>query len=132
MSDIEDAAGPLLKSMLVDHSYYCATNNYFDSDTPKHWDDITDFLEEFGNADIDYNLVFRWDVKAYDLEEGDGKYQDYYAEIFMMHQRKGLFLSHTIDTVTEKEIPMLREYLQKHWEYLKGIWEPISMSENNG
>jgi len=86
---------------------------------------MTAFLDEMEDADIDMNLVFRWDIKEKRAEETDNVTGEYYAEIFIMHQRKGLFCPHFVKTITEDEVARFISYLQKHKERLDEIWKPL-------
>lgn len=47
----------------VKHRYYCNEGNYFSSDPSlgPRYKAFADFMEEWGDADPDYNLIFRWD-----------------------------------------------------------------------
>jgi hypothetical protein len=45
----------------VDHSYYCSDQNYFSADCHQEFECWADFLEEESDADLDMNLVFRFD-----------------------------------------------------------------------
>lgn len=110
--------------MLADHPYYCSNSNYYSNDAGATWDTATDFLNEFESCDIDMNLVFRWDIKR--GEDGDSNAGIIYAEIFMMHQRKGIFSPHYIKTINEDEIERFHKYLERHWSVLKDMWKPFA------
>jgi hypothetical protein len=60
------------------HSYYCNQGNYFarefsdGSEIGGEFETWADFIEEFGDADMDFNLLFRWDWhegEDHELEE---------------------------------------------------------------
>lgn len=110
-----------LPCLATEHPYYCSDSNYYSNDPSKTWETMTDFLAEFEEADIDMNLVFRWDVKHHD-EDNPGRY---YAEVFIIHQRKGLFAPHHIKNINEEESARFAKYLKRHWEVLQKIWIPI-------
>jgi hypothetical protein len=42
-----------LKDLAIEHQYYCSDNNYYDSDAGKTWETMSEFLDEFEDADID-------------------------------------------------------------------------------
>lgn len=109
-----------LKELAVDHPYYCSDSNYYSNEARTTWDTWGDFYSEFQDADLDMNLVFRWDVK----ENEDGTF---YVMVFMMHQRKGRFVPHYIKSVDESDINDMVNYMSQHWGHLKKMWEPISM-----
>lgn len=111
-----------LKRLAVDHPYYCSDSNYYSNDAGETWETMTDFLAEFESCDEDMNLCFRWDIKERD-EENPGRY---YAEVFIMHQRKGIFAPHHIKHINEAEAVRFRAYAERHWKVLQAIWMPIS------
>ena len=115
----------LLKELSIEHPYYCSESNYYSNEAGATWETMTEFLDEFETADIDMNLVFRWDIspRGESGEEAD-RYQ---AEVFMMHQRKGIFSPHQIKHINEKECERFALYIAAHWQKLREIWEPISM-----
>lgn len=108
------------KDLLVDHSYYCSDSNYYSNDALVKYDTWDDFYSEFGNSDLDFNLCFRFDV--YENDDSD----KYYAEVFMMQQRKGRFVPICIEEVNESNLEEIVKWLTPRWEYLKLLWKPIS------
>jgi len=112
-----------LSALLAEHPYYCSESNYYSNEPSQTWETMSEFLDQFENADIDMNLVFRWDVRPRDEENTAGRYR---AEVFIMHQRKGIFSPHQIKHINEEEAKRFRKYVEKHWETLRKIWEPIS------
>ena len=117
-----DGGASALTAMLADHPYYCSDSNYYSNEAGASWETMTDFLAEFEGADIDMNLVFRWDIRQRD-EDNPGRY---YAEVFMMHQRKGIFSPHHIKHINEGEAVRFRAYLEKHWNVMRALWEPLT------
>lgn len=114
-----------VKLMAIKHPYYCAGDNYYSNEARTEWRNLTEFLDEFESADVDMNQVFRWDIR--EVENDDGKRMGYfYAEIFIIGQRKGIFMPHYIHVAHENEMPRLIAYLNKHWVNLQLMWEPIS------
>lgn len=106
--------------LLIDHDYYCSESNFYSNDPAMKWDTWADFYEEYIDADIDMNLIFRWDIKK--REETNRRYM----EVFMIHQRKGIFAPHHIDLVDEQDFDSIKELLNKHYAKLQKIWHPIS------
>lgn len=106
-----------LKDLAIDHDYYCSDNNYYSNDASMDFEDFDEFMMEFENADVDMNLVFRWDIH----EEQD----NYRLEIFMIQQRKGIFKPINVKTITEDDVPRLIEYLKPHLKKLKSLWRPL-------
>lgn len=115
----------MIKDLLVDHPYYCSDSNYYSNEASSKWESVADYLDEFEGADIDMNMVFRWDIRQDINPETDELLGGYTAEIFMMHQRKGIFHPHFIANVEESDIERLKAYLEEHWKYLQDIWFPI-------
>ncbi len=115
-----------LAELAVDHPYYCSDSNYYSNDAGMVYDTMKEFLDEFEDADVDMNLVFRWDVKP-DLSDEDYETPlgTYYAEIFMMHQRKGIFSPFHIRSITEEDVPRFVEYLKVHQQTLQELWKPL-------
>ncbi|AFC22722.1 hypothetical protein VchM-138_0043 [Vibrio phage vB_VchM-138] len=109
-----------LSELAVDHPYYCSTINYYNNDSNLVFNTMTEFLDEFENMDPDLNLMFRWDVKR-DEDEGDG----YYAECFIMLQRKGIFPPCSIKSFKESEVERFVEYARMHRNVLNKMWQPL-------
>jgi len=107
-----------LKDLAVKHDYYCSDSNYYSNDASLIYDSFQLFYNEFKDADIDMNLIFRWDLQ----KKGDS---DYYLEVFMIQQRKGIFTPIHIANFNEGNIPVFVELLKPHIEKLKSIWKPF-------
>lgn len=116
----------VLDSLAVPHPYYCSEMNYFSNDPNMKHPTMTDFLAEYEDADIDMNLIFRWDIKPVDEDHPERKY----AEVFIMHQRKGIFAPHHIENINEEEAARFLVLARKHWDKLREIWAPISGTAN--
>lgn len=114
-----------LSDLAVKHPYYCSDSNYFSNEPNQAFPTVAEFLDEFGDADVDLNLCFRFDVLA--DEDDDGKPNGTHrAEVFLMLQRKGIFKPISIEVVTEADVPSLLAYLQKHWATMQAIWQPLA------
>lgn len=103
------------------HSYYCAEDNYFGGQCHSEFRSWQAFLEEEGNADLDYNLLFRWD---WDRKEKT-------LTLFWVGQRKGLFRSTTINAMHPDEEPSVRAWLEWRWHHLQSLWAPLSGVERS-
>ena len=117
----------------ANHPYYCNDGNYFSNDTVFYYNSWSEYLDEFGDADRDMNLVFRWDWKIpdpndYDLAGEFGEPEELPVEetlhLYHMGQRKGAFYVHIVD-VERSDEESIREYLTDYAEHLKKIWEPL-------
>jgi hypothetical protein len=113
-----------LKDLAVNHSYYCNLANYYSNSALLTYDNFEQFLEEWGDADMDYNLCFRWDVKESENDNGEmlGTYK---MEVFIMGQRKGKFTPIFIEQVLESDVPAIVKYLTPYAQYLKDLWKPF-------
>jgi hypothetical protein len=107
-----------LEELAVEHDYYSSDTNYYSDDAGGTWETMTLFLDEFEDADVDMNLCFRWDVKKKD----DGTFN---AEVFLMHQRKGIYAPHFIKSIEENEVDRFEKYLRLHSETILNLWNPI-------
>ena len=113
-----------LKDLAVDHPYYCSDSNYFSNEASKTYYTWPEFYGEMKGADPEYNLIFRWEIREHEDDDGV-KSGAYYMEIFYMQQRKGLYMPISIKRVFEEDVPQIIEFLQAKYTYLKKLWEPI-------
>lgn len=117
----------------VDHAYYCNHGNYYSNECGAHFKRWQDFEEAEGDADIDMNLVFRWDWSETREDEGTGSNytgDDYYRNgelaIFFVGQRKGLFRYATVEVCRADE-PRVIAYLTPRLKHLMELWAPLSL-----
>jgi hypothetical protein len=115
------------------HSYYCNEGNYYTAESVcsefKNW---KAFLAEFGDSDMDMNLLFRWDWDETDQESGDPTYtgDDYYRngvlKLFWMGQRKGRYSYSTVEVCRADE-PAVIAFLRPRLAHLAALWAPLAM-----
>lgn len=108
---------------LSDHNHHfhdqSSTENFHAKQAKLVYKTFDDFYNEFSTADVNWNLVFRWDVK--------NRFNDTcFCELHMIQQRKGAYTPIIIETLEEKDEIELLDYLQAHWDYLRDIWAPLS------
>lgn len=113
----------------VKHPYYCADGNYYSNDCVFEHRSWADFLLEMGDADLDYNLFFRFDWSEEDDDgnctfNGDENYRNGVLKMYIMQQRKGRFTICHVDVCRADE-QAVKEYLQPRLNYLKKLWEPM-------
>lgn len=116
----------------VDHDYYCNEGNYFSNDCGEHYKSWSEFISAEGDAEMNYNLVFRWDWTSDTDETGedishdkfDDNYRGYFLKIFWMGQRKGIY-RYSIVEVCRADEPKVIEFLKPRWEHLKSLWSPL-------
>lgn len=120
----------------IDHPYYCQEGNYFVPGARWHevhneYDSWAEFHEEWGSADEDMNLVFRWDWKRADpTDYADG--EEIPADrlhVYWVLQRKAILRS-TECVVTEADEPAVRAWLAERAKTITAIWAPISLGES--
>lgn len=105
----------------VDHPYYCSESNYCANGYVHSFDSWQDFCDVWGEADMDFNLVFRWDWAAPDKELGTTHHE---LRVFYMAQRKGLYQSCIIQVTPEDE-EQVRAFLRPRLEHLMKLWSPL-------
>lgn len=120
-----------LEKFSVHHDYYCNETNFYSDEAGNTWETMTEFLDIFENADVNMNLCFRWDIKNRSDDEEGARAGRYCAEVFLIGQRKGIFMPHTINHINEAEMPRFKRYLEKHWLTMLQIWTPISGDNAN-
>jgi len=119
----------------AEHPYYCASSNYYSNEQNyMESNSFADFLAEMGGADLDMNLVFRWDwFEGGECEgsafNGDVNYRNGKLYIFYMGQRKGIYFYHIVDVCRADE-PAVIAYLQPRADHLRKLWEPILPPSN--
>jgi hypothetical protein len=113
----------------IKHHYYCNEDYYARESVETSYKNWADFMGENGDADFDYNLVFRFDWREgedHDLipYNGDANYRNGKLLIFWMGQRKGLYRYSTVEVCRNDE-PAVLEFLRARWEHLKLLWSPL-------
>lgn len=125
----------------IKHPYYCSETNYFSNDCTLHFSSWADFLMEFGNADKDFNFLFRWDWNTFEDEvwegeehhvwpwlkpyEGEDDEQTDILHLCFMQQRKGKYV-HVMMPVRRSEEGFIRSYLTGYWEHMNKVWEGVA------
>ncbi len=115
-----------LKDMAVDHPYYCSESNYYSNEASQKYETMTEYLDDWEECDIDMNLIFRWDIKLRGEGEEAAKAGRYYAEVFYILQRKGIFKPIYIAHVNEVEVDRFKILANKHWAAMQELWAPIA------
>lgn len=97
----------------TEHPYYCNDANYYAADCRSEWSSWAEFFADEGNADKDYNLLFRWDWEGSVLK------------LYFMGQRKGKFrIAHV--AVDRTDEPAIRKWLRGRWRHLRRLWAPLA------
>ncbi len=124
----------------IKHAYYCNEGNFYANGCGSHFERWQDFMESEGDADLNYNLLFRFDFEP-PYEDGDSdkpikwqadeNYRDCTLKLFYMGQRKGAYRFATVDVCRADE-PMIREWLRTRFEYMMELWQPFSIAKALG
>lgn len=107
------------------HSYYCSDSNYYVGGPDYgglEFSSWPDFLAEFEDADLDMNLVFRWDWR---LADADNEQESDTLYIYFILQRKGNFLPVRVNGVTKDDEKAVKAFLRPRWEHLRTLWDPL-------
>ena len=108
-----------LKDLAIDHDYYASDSNYYSESATTTYDSWKEFYSTNKNADIDMNLVYRWDIN----QDDDGEYS---MLLVIIGQRKGLYRPVIINSILEENVEQVKEFLKPHFEKLISIWKPLS------
>lgn len=108
----------------VEHSYYCNDGNYYSNECVFEYKSWRDFFADMGDADLDWNLPFRWDWSEEQPFNDDNYYRNGKLKIYWMQQRKGRFIVSIVDVCRADE-PSAAEYLRPRMEYLLSLWKPL-------
>lgn len=117
------------KDLLVKHPYYCSDSNYYSNDASEKYENWEEFISDWDDADVEYNHVFRFDIKENEDYNGIGE-GTYYCEIFVILQRKGIFKPIFIAEIKPENFISIKNFLAKHFEEVKKIWQPFSFKLN--
>jgi len=111
----------------VTHRYYCSQTNYYvgGNGNQLEYKSFDDFLEEWGDSDMDYDLLFRWDWIFPEDRSSDPCYRDGELYLFWMGQRKGVFKSSLVH-VCEADQDRVKKFLAPRFDHLMGLWRPFA------
>lgn len=117
----------------TDHPYYMTEGNYLALGYHTRHQSWADFLTAFGDSDLDYNYVVRWDwLEGSDWGAGDYAGDDYYRNgrfmVQFVFQRKALLASHEVEVCRADE-PAVRAWLAPRFVYALTMWEPFRVSD---
>lgn len=116
-----------MKLYEADHPYYAAEGNYYSGgDRNYHTYDSWDaFLSEWDDADLDMNLIYRWDWDVPDPEDYVGEeLPEETLNLYYMGQRKALAWSVHVEVSRDQE-PEIRDWLKVRAQRMREIWEPL-------
>jgi hypothetical protein len=118
---MSDSNQPLWDS---NHPYYCNQSNYYATTTvEERYSSWQAFLKDFGDCDMDLNLVFRWDWLCVEDDDSGALRDD--LLIFFLGQRKGRYYFARVCDIQKSEEPSVRAWLQPRLDYLLELWAPM-------
>lgn len=113
----------------IEHPYYCTEQDRYLAPAQSHlylerhesWRDFMD--SQWGDCDLDYNLLFRWDWEQADPddEESDGMDK---LSLFFYLQREGQAFTNIV-AVTKDDEEHVRAWITKRAEHMRKLWEPM-------
>lgn len=98
------------------HPYYCSEGNYYSNGCYDEYESFDDFLADWGDSDIDYNRIHRWDIS---LGDDDCKPE---VSFYYILQRKAIARSchFPYDPADDSRI---RDFLRPHKELNDILWD---------
>ncbi|WP_292960565.1 hypothetical protein [Novosphingobium sp. UBA1939] len=115
----------------VEHAYYC--EGPLDRGFGSHYKSWADFIDEEGESDPYWNMLFRWDWREDGWDHagpynGDDYYRNGNLQLFFMGQRKGIFRAVNV-SVCRADEPAVIAYLKPRWEHMRELWAPLVETE---
>lgn len=107
-----------MKLWETDHPYYGP-----DGSGHQDFETWEDFLGEWGEVDLDYNYLYRWDWhegREHDLKKGESR-----LYLCFVQQRKGLLFSVHV-MVRRDDEPAIHAWLQAAWSHVRTCWAPFA------
>lgn len=110
----------ILDELCIKHPYYLETKNFHSADEPMTYNDWSSFSSMWVDADVDMNLVFRWDMFA-----PSDEYPFYRLHLGVIQQRKGIYQGIEINNIQEKDKVDIVRYLDRHYRTMLENWHPF-------
>lgn len=107
----------------IKHPYYLSDSNWYSNEARICFQSWDDFIAEWGDADKDYNLLFRWDWTVYDKDDVDPGDNHSVLLLGYMLQRKGKYVPIVIENPDKSREDEIRAFLQERLDYLLTVWE---------
>jgi len=108
------------------HPYYATEGNYYSNDCHIDYETWQEFIDEQGDADLDMNLLYRWDWEVPDPDdyEPEEEMPGETVALFFMGQRKALARSARV-SVTRDQEDEIRAWLTVRAAHMRLVWEPL-------
>lgn len=113
------------------HPYYMTEGNYFATGMHTAFTTWDNFFSEFGDSDMDYNFVVRWDwLEGEDWGAGEFRGDSYYRNgrllVQFVAQRKAQLFSVEV-SVCRADEDRVRDWLTPRAAYLASMWQPFAL-----
>jgi hypothetical protein len=112
-----------LADLIQERDSGASDSNYYSNETREDYKTWQDFYNEYHDADIGMNLIYRWDVFEKTPES-------YGLNIFMIMQRKGIYKPIGIKNIEEKDVYQIKKMLKRHFYYLVNMWNPLNIYDS--
>ena len=108
----------------TDHDYYCEV---WESNRTSEYDSWENFkIEEGLNYDLDYNLLFRYDI-VHGIDEDGEKNDEMVLQLHHALQRHGYEMWHAvIHNIKDEDFDEINQFLEKAWKHLSNQWIEIN------
>lgn len=100
----------------VDHPYYGA------GDMDEKFDNWSDFLVEWSDADEDMNCLYRWDYIPAD-EDAERSTDEMHLHFILPRKSR---CTEVVVKVEHSDEAAIIEYLVTKLDYIKRLWEPLA------
>lgn len=114
------------------HPYYAQEGNYYSNECHITFGTWAEFIAAEGDADMDLNLIYRWDWQRPEDDNGkklrlnpDPYYRDMTLKLFYIGQRKALARSVNV-SVCQADEPAVRKWLTPRLSRLLKLWAPLA------
>jgi hypothetical protein len=116
----------------VKHPYYMHEGNFYSRGCHTDFESAEELISEWGDSDMDYNYVVRWDWLEGDLKDYSGDDDEIIGsfKIQIVGQRKALLLSAACPVCRNDE-PALRKFLEPRAAYVAEMWQPFALTPSN-
>lgn len=102
----------------TEHPYSCQHGCFYHNGCHQEFSSWQAFLEEWGDADEDFNLLFRWDWYSENSNDNE-------LNLFFMQQRKASPFS-VVVKVSKIDEPIIRTYLTEKLAHLMKLWAGVA------
>jgi hypothetical protein len=112
----------------TEHMYYFSATNYYvgnkygENYGRAEYETWDDFCESWGDYDLDYNFLVRYDILQKRDSRTDELIDGFQLWLLFILQRKGIYLPVVIHNIDEQDMEDINKTLSNHWEYMRDMW----------